>query len=146
MITPEKIREVCERFRKSTFYEDSIVDMKTAYARFEAYQCTACHAGHYMVANIHRIPIDKARFPSWIHGAGLMGRDLGFGEDMETAKIELQFWAEANPEIWGNKNGISIFSSAMAFGVKTKHGVMMSLDDIVAHWEGVADRLEKEND
>lgn len=75
----------------------------------------------------------------WQLGAQMMAEDLGFD-----AYEQLQEWAKDHPGLWGNEDGVVMFSENCAFGVDT--GITLYASDIINHWKGVGKRLkEKES-
>jgi len=69
-------------------------------------------------------------------GARKMSQDLGFEDD-----DSLEEWCEANPDIWGNKNGYGIFSDEHAFTSPSRPHGAFTLQHIIDHLEEVRDRL-----
>ena len=67
-----------------------------------------------------------------------MATDLGFVPDNN----QILDWAEANPEIWGNKRGLYMFASEDAFKSEDRPHGAEKLSDIVDHWSEVAKRLK----
>lgn len=110
----------------------------------------ACHGGLYALAYLNDSPrvvwnadehCDETVFAwasgediVWSDGATMLARDLGFFSiDGLTA------WASTYPQVWGNNYGDCMFDSAGAF---IEAGETLTVQDIIAHWRGVADRIE----
>jgi len=101
-----------------------------------------CHGGWYAIAsNLH---LSDALYIPYTKGVEQMDRDLGFkatdvvfSSDSGTVQ-----WARNNPSIWGNYNGIYMFSRKDAFVSPTRPEGANTLADIIHHWEEVAERLE----
>lgn len=115
-----------------------------------------CHAGWYLLGkkwnlhsqflthyNIFKKALGIQRPYSYSDGAEEMAKDLGFNE-----REELEDWAENNPSIWGNEFGINMFFEECAFTGRIFNYCetdtpTITLKDIIKHWKGVHDRLEK---
>lgn len=69
-------------------------------------------------------------------GADLLATDLGFRD-----ALELQIWANQNPDMWGYEDGYFMFSAEgnCAFGKKDDE--TLTSPDIISHWRSVADRI-----
>lgn len=83
----------------------------------------------------------------FIDGALKLARDLGFTrpddqEEWFSERDAMIHWAEKNPDLWGNTAGFVMFASEAAFGKRYDE---LTLEDIIAHWRGVADRIEALN-
>lgn len=146
--TPERIREMVRRFRE---YESNHpyagpVDMNEP----EIYEYSVvkhpnfcgtpgCHAGLFAVL-FGEGKDKKYHASSWFEGINIMQKFLFSDEN-----ISLEYWAKENPELWGNGCGGHIFADAMAFGGELEDSPYntVSINTIAAHWEAVADRIEK---
>ena len=64
-----------------------------------------------------------------------LSRIAGWEHDPEG----LNRWADANPELWGNKNGWGLHYDAEAFGVTAEE---CNSEIIAKHFDAVADRIE----
>ena len=98
----------------------------------------ACHGGAYLCGQRGYVPADDSPLIEdgiwgWESGALAIARALGFD-----CQYALEAWAEDHPEIWGNKWGGYMFLRRRAF---ERQGRRLTLDDIVTHWERVADRI-----
>lgn len=89
-----------------------------------------CHAGWYQ--SIVDTPVP---FGTYGEGIDSINRDLGFNPFNCITE-----WANTCPGLWGNHNGLAMFSCKKAFGCT---GKTISLKKIALHWYGVADRLAK---
>jgi hypothetical protein len=86
-----------------------------------------CHAGWFAIGA-------KIDTDSFTDGADVIAQTLGF-EDRK----QLRFWANDNPQIWGNEWGMAMFTDGKAFGkAEDEFG---SLQIIIDHWKGVRDRV-----
>lgn len=151
MINPskEQVQFVIDKFEsiKHLATADGHLCMKELAVKSLSYDpgTIHCHGGWYAVANLDRI---SAEYIGYHDGAKLMASDLG-GEIDD----DLTLWAESNPDIWGNKFGLHIFSDVVAF--KSKFNIFnflfrrnkirkeaKSLQDIIDHWKEVKGRLK----
>jgi hypothetical protein len=86
-----------------------------------------CVGGWYAVAVLN--PQDAITRISFSDGAHMMARHLGF-----VSVNKLEYWADDNVEIWGNKYGRNLFANISAYnGAET-------LAEIIIYLEGVRDR------
>ena len=77
-------------------------------------------------------------------GAEQIARDLGFSDTpFRTPEENLIRWAEQNPRMWGNQYGCDMFQHPHAFSPPGKRIKKVSIDQIIRHWHGVAERLEQ---
>ena len=144
MTTATRIRAAMVKLQAVCPKSMPIVDMAETHIRKDECGTTACFAGWYELACqvdegtvrwtddgcLRRCKsIGAAPFRD---GSGRLALDLGFKSDEA-----LSDWALCLPEIWGNSDGDSMFSSPFAFGKQA-----VTLQDIIDHWHGVADRLE----
>lgn len=94
-----------------------------------------CHGGWYATL----LPMTKigsmSFMVSYSDGAKAIAQDLGFLDEEK-----LKNWAYENPELWGNKDGKYMFSSDSAF-TGYEYISVVSLNQIVTHWEQVRDRV-----
>lgn len=98
-----------------------------------------CVGGWYVMANLNNKVIQseiKIGICGFSTGARLMAMDLGFSDD-----DDLTDWAGDNNDIWGNDNGGSMFSDVRAY-TNLKEDTVNPMTIIIAHWEGVRDRLK----
>lgn len=97
-----------------------------------------CHGGWYTVAKINplRRIITKMNY---IEGANIMAKDLGL-----KSRVELQNWANDNPNIWGNNYGLLMFQSngRVAFKSSNRPSGAYSLKEIIDHWKEVYERIK----
>jgi hypothetical protein len=110
------------------------MDEIRVYDKEDKYKCGTIHcvAGWYAVANLRRKFIkDKIKKGCVTFGTGteLMAQDLGFAY-----RCDLEYWAEQNPKIWGNKKGYFMFGSASAYDNEGFNGV-------ISQWQLVRDNL-----
>ena len=170
MPSPEQVQKVIDTFEKAlplANKTDNHLNMGCTGADVNsAHSCgtSCCHGGWYAIITgknslFELIP----RTLSFYDGALNMAQDLGFNintsiyhnSDHITAN-ELLTWAASNPDIWGNENGLHMFSSnngnpiarrgKMAFfhPVKRPCGAE-NLQDIVDHWKEVKERIVEFN-
>jgi len=85
-----------------------------------------CHAGWYLIATSK-----VTSHTSYSDGAELMAEHLGFAND-----FYLKLWAKQNSDIWGNREGESMFCSENAFSTSEPFG----LKTIIDHWKAVKER------
>ncbi|GJL73554.1 MAG: hypothetical protein NMNS01_27530 [Nitrosomonas sp.] len=98
----------------------------------------ACVAGWYM----HAVKDYGAKWFnhgengifSFEHGGNLIANELGFKN-----KFMLEMWAGKHPRIWGNNNGVHMFSKEPAWNGIEDRADKMSC--VIEHLEGVRDRL-----
>jgi len=111
---------------------DKPVDMWHSEVNREKNFCgtSACHGGWYAAYS------DLEDVTDYTQGKELMATDLGF-----EGGSQLKFWAEHNPELWGNLEGWDMFQHKNAFGKPSK--INLTLTDISKHWMKVAGRLYK---
>lgn len=102
----------------------------------EVYTCGSpmCHGGWYMTAVWDINEDGDFRNNNYSDGAEKMNKDLG--------GIEIEYWADQNPKIWGNSMGYRMFSDRSAFEHETKRpNGAKSLQHIVDHWNEVLERI-----
>lgn len=113
----------------------------------------ACVGGWYALASIHHHnePVywegdleeegqSLSRGYAYVgfrEGADALAHDLGF-KDSE----DLTEWAIDWPEYWGNDFGGSMFHGVAAYAGTPSPANGPGIVDVIAHWRGVADRLE----
>ena len=114
----------------------------------------ACHGGVYLLATTQHprwekvivqgfsepqlaMVGDRGLQITFNRGSARLAHDLGF-----LTSTHLSEWAIGNPDLWGNSKGAFMFSSQgnWAFGKSVDD--TLTVADIVAHWRGVADRIE----
>ena len=111
----------------------------------------ACFAGFYALAKMKETgeemwvysPFDNADFLDCPGSGDRSPYSFGydeFGKDIGIAPYKAQDWAATNPDLWGNEHGLSMFFSREAYGGNRNSTI--TLYDIIAHWRGVADRIE----
>lgn len=95
-----------------------------------------CHGGWYSVAS--KIFRNKHTSDFYLDGAIKMAKDLGFRR-----WEELITWAEDNSEIWGNVNGVDMFTvvGSVSFISKSRPEGAQKLQHIIDHWTEVYERL-----
>lgn len=141
--TSASVRAMIKKFQKvlpMTRKENASLDMNNPWvnSRIEThdYECgtTHCHGGWYAIASC-----DLSKRIDFRTGGDQMAMDLGFS-DINA----LQRWAMNNRDVWGNDYGHNIFSHKRAFTNPTcRPDGAENVDEILAHWGEVADRLEK---
>ena len=152
MITSQRIQTVIDTLKKAL---GRPVDMEATCAefddKFEYCGTPACVAGHYAIASHQHRPRFHSFNPFMPHprgghllsyqsGANWMAEDLGFADS-----THLEAWANDNPCLWGNIYGHNMFkpfSSSETYGGKCGDEITMAM--VVKHWEGVRDRVQKE--
>ncbi len=92
-----------------------------------------CHAGWWAIG---RMNLKESL--SYSDGSSDMAKYLGFGNYVD----ELENWAQDNPKIWGNTEGVHMFSNANSFDAEWCN---INLKKIGMHWHKVANRLEALN-
>lgn len=130
--TSAQARAVAKVFYDAAaMYPESRLDMKETSVN-NGHKCGSvhCHGGWYAVM---RCSTDENL--DYTDGADKMATDLGFDE-----YVDLKYWADQCPEIWGNYEGDQMFSSVYAFESDTRDGAY-TLKHIADHWSEVADRL-----
>jgi hypothetical protein len=90
-----------------------------------------CVAGWYAVATIHKL---DGSYVGFSDGANKMAQHLGF-----PGMIDLEEWAELNPQIWGNHFGTMLFYNERAFDYA------QTLHDVITFLEKVKDRSPESN-
>lgn len=100
----------------------------------------ACHGGWYAIAATDfywgndGLAKRDGRPVSYTEGADCLARDIGLG-----CLAGLKQWAAKHPDIWGNIYGAEMFyRTSRAFGPGD-----ITVQDVIAHWRGVADRIER---
>ena len=78
---------------------------------------------------------------NWATGARMMAVNLDFRDANELVE-----WAVKHPQVWGNHDGMSLFSSEGAYeapwGDANRAGYhALTVRDVANHWDGVAQRL-----
>ena len=128
----EKLQELVSRMKE---YLDEVgyfeIEMNRTQLALEDvnYPC-GCHAGFISAVFGESDGID------WEESSRKLCNFLGFN-----LKFDLEDWAQDNPEIWGNEDGIFMFSDGTAFGSESR---IFSAEIILNHWEGVLERLGNE--
>ena len=110
-------------------------------------ETVACIAGFYYLGKVtnpkfSRYEKNKENFlitvngdaANFIEGAEMFARDLGFKEAEDICQ-----WAEQNPTIWGNNNGLGLFSHEKAYGRPAD--MKLTIDQVVVHLREVSERL-----
>ena len=153
----ERIRTAMDLLERRT-PEKHIINMQTTdCVRGPECGTVACFAGHYAMAKAMESDEDL----EWqniithderktLYHERLIPRYFSYFEDgMTHLKRDLDIqnchalcvWAGENPDIWGNGYGIDMFASGIAYGVLACDDI--SMDVIIRHWRGVADRYER---
>ena len=128
----ERLKELVQKMKDYLDENNDFgIHMESAYLyepdRGKPYKICGCHAG--FISAVFGESGEK-----WLYGAKFLSNFLGFGTYEKLPK-----WAQKNPDIWGNEEGIYLFSDSVAFGLGD---TIFSAEKIVEHWEGVLDRLE----
>ena len=146
---PGAIRAAMDKLSIINERESTSVNMGETEVIKHSCRTIACHGGFYLLASVidnkvatwEKRPHDVAdtlrinkQFAGFHEGAEMLAADLGFG-----SRELLEEWADHYRSLWGNRCGKNMFDSAHAFG---KYEVQVTLADIIAHWRGVADRIE----
>lgn len=134
--TQEQFQTVIDNLTKAAklYPEGKIAMLRLGISSGHGCLTPMCHAGWYGF-------ICGVSGHSYTDGGELMAEHLGFsfnGEHSLKGVFLLEEWAAQNEKIWGNSNGVGIFSSAEAFGETTD--TLISLWQIVNHWKGVKER------
>lgn len=180
--TKAAVQGVIDRLKRAV--PASTVEMGLPYVFREvegACGTVACHAGHYAAVSLmhpegddgarpywdgerwgpgRRYPGDREilregvpalmRVPISFHrGALLLAQHLGFAHSMD-----LEEWAGAHPDVWGNRFGAQLFSAgAYAFAVddeeangETPMPAVFPIERVIRKWEQVRDNLPEEPD
>jgi hypothetical protein len=134
MITKEKVQLVIDNFKKVLPMATLANHLNMNQALVNCfYECGTvhCHAGWYAVAACNlEMDLDYG------DGAYKLATDLGFFSSMD-----LKLWVSNNPELWGNDEGLLMFTDKIAFKSKGRPNGAETLQDIISHWEEVRDRL-----
>lgn len=72
-------------------------------------------------------------------GADAFAEILGFQKYMD-----MKYWADINRNMWGNSNGLSMFSLSMAYRNNGGRD-SRTMQDVLNHWRRVAQRIEEYN-
>lgn len=106
----------------------------------------ACHGGWGSVLLIGE---EEYGFPSFDAGAVAIAEFLGFesdpGRERDADDVFL-YWADRRPDMWGNDQGLSMFScdGYRAFGFMA--GESISIKDIGKHYLKVGERINNYNE
>lgn len=133
-VKSKDVMKVIKNFRKVLPMAPSRQNLNMGLSHIYIDRCgtVCCHGGWYAIAtsNIG----DKTSF---LQGAIRMAEDLRIANNLITQ------WAANNPEIWGNSDGLYMFSAPYAFFHKEKRPQgARTLQDIVDHWTDVYERLK----
>ena len=156
LVLADKIDEVTrvfetatERHANTTLSMGSGIIVQTM-SNDEPCKTIACVAGCYLLGKIQK-PIfkaytcgsniltnDKGKSLTYQDGANTLAKDLDFNN-----KSHLQAWADDNPAIWGNKYGIHMFTSGMAYiNVQAEK---TTIKDVIDHFRSVSVRMRNPN-
>ena len=150
---PAAIRMVADRLEAAADAQDRVeIEMSEPdIMKHNSCETVCCHAGLYVLAcmdevarlwndesfdNTAVVLVPDYLGSPWIRGAELMAHHLGF-----RLRSDLERWATLTPSLWGNRYGGEMFTKAAAFTGEPLSWT--SVDQIVAHWRAVADRIEK---
>jgi len=110
-----------------------------------------CHAGWYLVATnqgvmeqwFHDASRAITNFPCYVDGAEALAKDLGFVTRHGVAQ-----YYDQHPELWGNDDGIEMFSSESAFFTEDEsyYEGKLTLSVIRNWWAGVHNRTFPDQD
>jgi len=131
--TKKQWQAVIDNFKKVLPFakKKNHLNMMETTAMAKNHKCGTIHcvAGWYAVALLKDGTINESEYVSYSDGAAAIAKQLGFKNDSQ-----LESWANRNPDIWGNEDGINMFYSKKAYnGAK-------SLIEVVIYLEGVRDR------
>ena len=162
---PQRIREMCNLFEKANekyHVKINMGAMRITQPRTKRHLCktSCCHGGLFALAiadkegyyfdddPLHKTISLHGEYKRWnlpvtyVSGADKMAKFLGFKN-----KAELGEWAGKNKKLWGNEDGRRMFSTlGIAFvgdSLEYDNHDKVTIDNIIAHWRGVADRIEK---
>ena len=156
LVLADKVDKVAKILESATrHHTNTTLDMHAGIIvqtmnRDEACKTVACMAGCYLIGKIQK-PIfkaytcgtnilvnDKGRALTYQDGANTLARDLDFND-----KSHLKAWADDNPTIWGNKYGIHMFTSVIAYNnVQTEKA---TIRDVINHFHSISDRMRDPN-
>ena len=143
---PSDIRASMERLQSVVADNpDPHLDMDETRVR-RTHKCgtIACFGGWYAYAKmcdeiefdedgLAMCPFDQRSHLDFTIGADMLAADLEFAD-----RYDLEYWAATYTQIWGNPSGGDMFSGEAAFCGNDS----ASIHDVIAHWRGVADRIE----
>ena len=158
---PDGIRSAMDLLEKHTIKSENadkcFVNMGETECMFYEHRgnpcgTVACFGGWYAYASEceagdPKTEVNHQRFPynkmlsvrlAFEQNAYRAGRFL-FARDISMSYADVRLWAYFNPDLWGNKNGGDMFGHRLAY---IKEDRRLRLEDITAHWRGVADRIE----
>lgn len=170
----KRFRKAADTLERYNGEANRILRIRESYTyEREGHECgtVACVAGHYLLArrkdNFTAAKAnDLSDLPPWCSargvknlrvyvdadhervfwGAGtyILADDLGF-----TDPGDMERWARENPDLWGAPVSSDMFMTQRAWGLKpelqSRPEEMMTLEHVIAHLRGVADRLEEAN-
>ena len=142
-----------------TAFAERPVDMNcgTVFVDIESCCTTQCFAGWYLLAKswskrTKRLYLERDKWVTrraaegFTEGARLLDRDLGLiglkNYNSEITEDLLPLWAQKNPKLWGNENGVFAYSDKKAFG--KGHNEDLTLKEICDHLFAVADRIKQQ--
>ena len=140
---PEDIRKVADRLESVA--GTACLDMAASFVKKSPYHCktVACHGGFYALACSVEMKDGKVDphdgSTNYKVGANQMALDLGF-----SSMSSIKDWAGENPDLWGNRFGLSMFGAPQAFGFDHEDN-RIRLENIIKWWRDVADRIEAYN-
>ena len=140
----EKLREWVKKLKE---HKGKLkLDMSiTRFHKLNKHLCgtPACHAGLAGALLIKKVGVCR----TYSDGADALARFLGF-----RSKSSLEWWAGDNPKIWGNIYGSQMFLRGLSINdnyynrESPYHWKNANFDMLVAKWEGVLERMEKQKE
>ena len=143
-----QLRKVVLNFDKAIALAqcDAPVNMNSTSIAYEDNICGTpmCHAGWYLISvkagamrEWERDNASRWDFPSYIDGAWALAKDLGF-----VSRHQVANYYDQRPELWGNYEGIEMFSGELAFFTDDEpyYEGKLTLSVIRNWWAGVHNR------
>lgn len=139
---PTKLREVAAKFREIYVNEkETKLDFGEAFVNQYGCKTVACHGGWACEVLKEGTPYDDGE-GFYADGVQLLGDYVIGRTDMPRDFFRMDKWADENPNLWGNIEGIEMFSDIgyMAFDSTKEDCTLLTIAD---WYDAVATRIEE---